>query len=332
MERKLPKILAVVGPTCSGKTGTGIALAKRFDGEVICADSRTVYKGMDIGTAKPEADDVSPPIYGGSRRGAVDEGDSALGIDSLFAARPRLVEGVPHWGIDLVNPDEVFTVSQFQEYADKKITEILERGHVPILVGGTGMYIRAIIDRPNYANTEPDAALRSELESMTDNELLEEIASRDPDAASTIDDRNRRRLVRALEILRTTGKTLADRQEFADPIYDALQIGVTKPREQLYADIDLRVDEMIGKGLVDEVRKLRDLYGDDCPGMTGIGYRQIVDFFQKKEQLRDAVLRIKYDSHHYAKRQETWFQRDSRILWVTSVYEAVKISDNFFKR
>ncbi len=329
--KNLPQIIAVVGPTCSGKTGIGIALAKHFGGEVICADSRTVYKGMDIGTAKPEADSGLPPFMGGSR-GAIDEGDSILGIDSLFTSRPRMVESIPHWGIDLVNPDEVFTVSKFQEYADKKIAEIIGRGHVPILVGGTGIYIRAVLDRPNYANAEPDAVLRSELEAMSDNELLEEIASRDPDTASTIDDRNRRRLVRALEILRTTGKTLADRQEFGEPIYDALQIGITKPREQLYAAIDLRVDEMIGKGLVDEVRKLRDQFGDDCPGMTGIGYRQIADFFQKKEQLRDAVIRIKYDSHHYAKRQETWFQRDLRIVWVSDVYEAKEKAHNFLKR
>lgn len=321
MDEGLPKIIAVVGPTCSGKTNIGIALAKHIGGEVIAADSRTVYKEMNIGTAKPEADQEE------------ENGQWAVGgIDALFADRPLMVQGVPHWGIDLVSPDEVFTVSQFQEYADKKIAEILDRGNVPILVGGTGLYIRAVIDRPNYADTAPDPALRSELEAMTDNELLEEIASRDPDTASTIDDRNRRRLVRALEILRTTGKTLADRQEFREPIYDALQIGVTKPREQLYADIDLRVDEMIGKGLVDEVRKLRDQYGDDCPGMTGIGYRQIVDFFQKKEQLRDAVLRIKYDSHHYAKRQETWFQKDSRVLWVSGVDEARKVADNFLKR
>ncbi len=321
MDEGLPKIIAVVGPTCSGKTNIGIALAKHIGGEVIAADSRTVYKEMNIGTAKPEADQEE------------ENGQWAVGgIDALFADRPLMVQGVPHWGIDLVSPDEVFTVSQFQEYADKKIAEILDRGNVPILVGGTGLYIRAVIDRPNYADTAPDPALRSELEAMTDNELLEEIASRDPDTASTIDDRNRRRLVRALEILRTTGKTLADRQEFREPIYNALQIGVTKPREQLYADIDLRVDEMIGKGLVDEVRKLRDQYGDDCPGMTGIGYRQIVDFFQKKEQLRDAVLRIKYDSHHYAKRQETWFQKDSRVLWVSGVDEARKVADNFLKR
>lgn len=322
MERKLPKILAVVGPTCSGKTGIGIALAKRFGGEVIAADSRTVYRGMDIGTAKPDVDG------GGSESSDIDLG---LGIDALFADRSRLVEGIPHWGIDLVNPDEVFTVSQFQEYADKKIAEILARGNVPILVGGTGLYIRAVLDRPNYADTAPDPALRSELEGMTDNELLEEIATRDPDTASTIDDRNRRRLVRALEILRTTGKTLADRQEFGEPMYAALQIGVTKPREQLYAAIDLRVDEMIGKGLVDEVRRLRDQFGDDCPGMTGIGYRQIAGFFQKKEQLRDAVIRIKYDSHHYAKRQETWFLRDSRILWVQNAAEAIRSAESFLE-
>jgi tRNA dimethylallyltransferase len=318
MVQKLPKILVVCGPTASGKTGIGITLAKRFGGEVLAADSRTVYRGMDIGTAKPEEDVDSRQLAVGSS------------ITSLFD-HPRLVESVPHWGFDLVDPNEPFTVSQYQEYADQKIAEILDRGNVPIVVGGTGLYIRAILDRPNFAGAAPDPALRAELDAMSDNDLLEEIAARDPDAAAAIDDRNRRRLVRALEILRTTGGTLAEHQEFGAPMYDALQIGIDVPREELYARIDQRVDEMIGHGLVDEARKLLETYGPESQAMTGIGYRQIADFFAKKEPLRDAVKRIKYDTHHYAKRQETWFRRDSRILWARTLAEAVRAAESFLE-
>jgi tRNA dimethylallyltransferase len=325
MVKKLPKILVVCGPTASGKTGIGIALAKRFGGEVLASDSRTVYRNMEIGVAKPPADVSPPPCQGGVGGGVA----GSMPIDVLFSSRPRLVESVPHWGFDLVDPDEPFTVSQYQEYADKKIAEILERGNVPIVVGGTGLYIRAILDRPNFAGAAPDAALRAELDAMSDNDLLEEIAARDPDAVAAIDDRNRRRLVRALEILRTTGGTLAEHQEFGSPMYDAFQIGIDVPREELYARIDQRVDEMIGHGLVDEVRKLLEQYGPESQAMTGIGYRQIADFFAKKESLRDAVKRIKYDTHHYAKRQETWFRRDSRILWVRSPAEAVHAAESF---
>lgn len=318
MGQKLPKVIVVCGPTASGKTGVGIALAKRFGGEVVAADSRTVYRGMNIGTAKPDEDVNPPPSKGGS-------------IQNLFAARPRMVEGVPHWGFDLVDPDEPFTVSQYQEYADGKIAEIIGRGNVPIIVGGTGLYIRALLDRPNFAGAAPDAALRAELDAMSDESLLDEIAARDPDAAAAIDSQNRRRLVRTLEILRTTGGTLGAHQEFGAPLYDALQIGIDVPREELYARIDLRVDEMIGHGLVDEARKLLEQYGADSLAMTGIGYRQIADFFAKKESLREAVQHIKFDTHHYAKRQETWFRRDARILWVRTAGEAERAAESFLE-
>jgi tRNA dimethylallyltransferase len=329
----VPKILVVVGPTACGKSALGIALAKRFDGEVIAADSRTVYRGMDIGTAKPPADSAVSAPYG-DRNPYVREGQERVlpSIDTLFAEKPRLVEGIPHWGFDLVDPDEPFSVSTFQAYADAKIVDICRRGKLPIVVGGTGLYIRAILDRPNFAGATPSPELRLEVEKMTDNELLEEIAARDPDTAATIDDRNRRRLLRAVEILRTIGGTLAEHQAFGDSMYDVLQIGISLDREVLYARIDQRVDEMIGKGLIDEARALMTKYGAESQAMTGIGYRQIADFFAGKEKLREAVLRIKYDSHHYARRQETWFRRDSRIMWVSRIDEAVKIADTFLKR
>ena len=308
----LPKIIAVVGPTASGKTAVGIALARAFDGEVVAADSRTIYRGLDIGTAKPE-------------------GERLLGGDlkQMAGEKPLQVEGIPHWGIDIADPDETFSVAEYQKYADKTIDGILKREHVPIVVGGTGLYIRALLDRPNFTEVPPNDTLRVELATLSNAELVTEIAERDPDTAATIDEDNRRRLERAIEILRATGKTLAETQKFDKPKYEALQIGIDIDREELYRRIDERVDIMIASGLVDEVRELRNKYGNNATAMTGIGYRQISEFLDGKIKLRDAVARIKFDTHHYAKRQETWFKRDDRIIWVKTVQQALVEAQKF---
>jgi tRNA dimethylallyltransferase len=312
----LPKIVCIVGPTASGKTAVGIAVARAFDGEVIAADSRTVYRGMDIGTAKPE-------------RQRVTLASSSTSLTSLFGPPAFLVEDVVHWGFDVVNPDESFNAADFQAFADERIADILSRGKLPVIVGGTGLYIRALLDRPNYANVAPNPEMRLELEVMPTQALLDEIGERDPDALERLDEDNRVRLIRALEILRLSGKPLAAEQQWGEPLYDALQIGMDLEREKLYARIDLRVDEMVGYGLVDEVRKLKEKYGSESNAMSGIGYRQICDFFDGKVKLRDAVIRIKYDSHHYAKRQETWFKRDNRIQWVQTAMEALRAVESF---
>lgn len=317
----LPKIICVVGATASGKTAVGLALARAFDGEVIAADSRTIYRGLDIGTAKP-ANRTGGPL-------AVSDLASNNDIRTLFADKPLLVDGIPHWGIDIVDPDETFTVAEFQTYADQKIKEILKRGHTPIIVGGTGLYIRALVDRPNFTDVPPNESLRVELATKSNVELLEEIAERDPDTAATIDENNRRRLERAIEILRATGKTLGETQKFNAPIYDVLQIGLEVDRDELYRRIDERVDSMIAQGLVDEVRKLRSQYGDNATAMTGIGYRQISEFLDGKVKLRDGVSQIKIDTHHYAKRQETWFKRNERIVWMRDVKTALELADSF---
>jgi tRNA dimethylallyltransferase len=310
----LPKIIAVVGPTASGKTAVGIALARAFDGEVVAADSRTIYRGLDIGTAKPE-------------------GERLLGGDlkQMAGEKPLMVEGIPHWGIDIADQDEVFSVAEYQKYADKTIDGILKRSHTPIIVGGTGLYIRALLDRPNFTEVPPNESLRVELATLSNAELMKEIAERDPDTASTIDEDNRRRLERAIEILRATGKTLAETQKFDKPRYDAFQIGIEIDRDELYARIDERVDIMVAGGLVDEVRELRNKYGNNATAMTGIGYRQVSEFLDGKIKLRDAVARIKFDTHHYAKRQETWFKRDDRIVWVRDAKAAVEVADKFLQ-
>ncbi len=317
----LPKVIVVIGPTASGKSAVGMALARAFAGEVVAADSRTIYRGLDIGTAKPK-------------------GQRLLGGDlkQMAGEKPLMVEDIPHWGIDIVDPDQVFSVADYQKYADEVIEGILERGHMPIIVGGTGLYIRALLDRPNFTQVPPNESLRVELATLSNAELMAEIAERDPDTAATIDEDNRRRLERAIEILRATGKTLAETQKFDAPRYDALQIGIEIDRDELYARIDERVDAMVAGGLVDEVRELRNKYGhnattsvatDVATAMTGIGYRQISKFLDGEIKLRDAVTRIKFDTRHYAKRQETWFKRDSRIVWVRDAREAVLAAESF---
>ena len=280
---KLPRVVTVVGPTASGKTAMGVVLARAFDGEVLCADSRTIYEDMDIGTAKPIRDqrerDVSLPP---------------------FSERPFFYEGIAHWGMNLITPDKTFTASEFQAYADKKIGEIHRRKHLPMLVGGTGLYVQAVLDRPSFANVPPQPDLRLSLATISNAELLEEIAELDPETASRIDGHNRRRLERAIEILRVTGKRLADVQKKGPERYESLFLGVSVPRDVLFARIEARVDEMIAQGLVDEVRRIREHFGDDAPGMSAIGYRQIGAFLRKEVSLKDAILTIKQERKEYS--------------------------------
>ena len=312
----LPKIVCVVGPTASGKTDVGIAIARAFDGEVIAADSRTVYKGMNIGTAKPDGERVMAALSGSS-------------FMDLVGPPAFMVDGVVHWGFDLVEPNQPFTVKDFQLFADKKIAEILKRGKLPVVVGGTGLYFKSLIDRPTYSSVVPNPELRLTFASMSNEEMAEAIGERDPDALTNIDENNRARLVRALEILMTTGRSLAQDRGYEPAKYEALQIGMDVPREELFARIDERVAMMTAKGLVEEVRLLKDKFGCDTPAMSGIGYRQICEFFDGKIKLRDAIARIKFDTHHYAKRQETWFKADKRVQWVTSADQAVKTVQAF---
>jgi tRNA dimethylallyltransferase len=349
---KRTKLLVIIGPTASGKTGLGIDLAKRFDGEVISVDSRQIYRGMDIGTAKAVGEKVR------------------IGTWRLGHGLPTalVVDGVPHWGIDIADPDTEYSVADFKKYADEKIADIASRGKLPILVGGTGLWVCAVIDNLNLTETPPDWELRARLEARPLGDLFAEYKRLDPDGAELIDRQNKRRVVRALEVTLATGKPFSKQIEKGNGKYDALEIGILVDRDALNERINGRVDEMVASGLINEVRRLRDAYGCEHESMTGIGYRQICAWLDSTEfssthgapaaehpavltspfgsrsarrepcssapmgrriGLADAIEEIKKATRAYAKRQMTWFKRDDRIQWIRNPEDAVDLVIRF---
>ena len=313
-----PKVIAIIGPTASGKSSLGIELAKQFNGEVVSVDSRQVYKEMNIGTGKVVG------IWGASE---IEKGGS---ISQLFGSREFLnVEGVPHWGLDLVTPDQTYSAAEFKEYAEGRIKDTVSRGKLPILVGGTGFWLSAMIENYDLANTPADSTLRAELEQRGSGELFARDKELDPEGAELIDKTNKRKLVRALEVTKVSGVPFSQYRSKGEAKYDVLQIGLRVEREVLYERINQRVEGMVAEGLVDEVRGLREKYGCETESMTGIGYRQICAFLEGESSLKDAVESVKQDSRRYAKRQETWFKRDARIQWITDSEEAKELVEKF---
>jgi len=311
MAEKLPKIITVVGPTASGKTALGIFLAQKFGGEIISVDSRQIYKGMDIGTAK-----------------VIGEKKMDANSREYFE-----VEGIAHYGIDLVEPDKVFSVADFKNYALNVIKEILARGHVPILVGGTGFYIQAIVENLDIPKLAPDLALRQELEKKDLAILVKQLQEVDPDSFAKIDLQNKRRVVRALEVVLTTGESFAGNWKRGDKLFEVKQIGVMQPREILYKRIDDRVEEQIKLGLVEETKKLIEKwYKWSLPSMSGIGYKEIGMFLRGEITLDRAKELIKFRTHDYARRQITWFNKEKGIEWVKDEEGAGKMVQDFLSK
>ncbi|MDP9236207.1 MAG: tRNA (adenosine(37)-N6)-dimethylallyltransferase MiaA [Chloroflexota bacterium] len=284
-----PWLVAIVGATATGKTALSIQLARRLDGEIINADSRQIYRGMDIGTAKP-----SP------------------------AERDR----ARHWLIDVADPDEAFTLASFLDLARAALGDIWKRGKRPVVVGGTGQYIWALLEAWRVPRVPPDAALRTELEQIAATRgapaLLEELRGIDPESAATIDPRNVRRVIRAIEVTRATGRPFSSWRARDQPAFDATIIGLRMDRDRLYTGIDSRVDAMIERGLVDEVRGLNTAgYGCGLPSMASIGYREICAYLRSELTLAEASARIKTESHRLVRMQNTWFRADDqRIAWL----------------
>lgn len=282
-------LVVIVGPTAAGKTALSLELAEATGGEIVSADSRQIYRGMNIGTAKVTAEE----------RGRA-----------------------PHHLLDVVMPDQVLTLAEYQRMAYVAIAGIQARGRLPFLVGGTGQYIQAVIEGWSIPAVAPQPELRAELEAKAAIEGAEALhgwlATLDPAAAARIDCRNVRRVIRALEVCLVTGQPITELQRKNPPPFDILQIGVTRPRPELYARIDARVDRMIEAGLVEEVRRLAAAgYDWELPAMTGLGYRQIGEYLRDEVTLDEAIARIKKGTRRFIQQQYNWFRpADPAIRWV----------------
>jgi tRNA dimethylallyltransferase len=285
-----PKIAVIVGATASGKTSAGIALAGRLNGEIISADSMQIYREMAIGTAKPT---------------------------------PAERAAVPHHLVDFVPPDTAYSVAAFKDDAQAVIKAILSRERVPIVVGGTGLYINALTLPWDFAEPASDPAVREALEARYDTEgaeaLYRELETLDPAAAEKIHPHNKKRIVRAMEVYQVTGKTKSAWEARARQIelpYDFVMMGIGMARSELYARIDHRVDQMMAGGLLDEVSALLDAgYGPELLSMQAIGYKELIPAVRGERPLTECVHILKRDTRHFAKRQLTWFRRDRRIRW-----------------
>lgn len=285
MKQRTPPLIVVLGPTASGKSALGIALAQRFNGEIISADSRQVYRGLDIGTAK-----VTPE-------------EQAL---------------VPHHLLDVADVQEIYTVAQFQQQAIATINDILARGRQPFLVGGSPHYIQAVVDNLDIPSIPPQPALRAELEARALPDLLALLEQLDPEGAASIDRNNPRRVIRALEVCLVSGKPFSAQRGLAAPLYTSLMLGIHWPRAVLYQRIDARVDERMEQGMVQEVRNLLDQgISHERLEALGLEYRFISRWLRGEfASETEMVQRLKYAIHDFTRRQLTWFRKDQRIIWL----------------
>jgi tRNA dimethylallyltransferase len=287
-DHKVPRVVAIVGPTAVGKTEVSLQLAESLNGEIVSTDSRQFYRGMDIGTAKATSDELAR---------------------------------VPHHLIDVADPDEIWSLAVFQKEAQKAITDINRRGKLPFLVGGTGQYIRAVLEGWDIPAQAPVPHLRHALEAWADEigpaVLYEKLKLIDPEAAEKIDANNLRRTVRALEVIFQTGRKFsALRRRKASP-YILKFVGLQRPRPELYERIDARIELMLENGFLDEVQTLLDKgYSAELPNMSAIGYREMVAYLQGEISMEDAVARMKRMTRIFVRRQANWFKADDpNIRW-----------------
>jgi tRNA dimethylallyltransferase len=284
-----PKPVVIVGPTATGKSDLAVGLAERFGGEIVNADSRQVYRCLDIGTAKPPAE-----------------------------VRRR----IPHHLFDIVRPDEEFSVALYTRLARQAVEEVTRRGKLPIIVGGTGHYVWALLEGYEVPPVPPDPDLRRQLRARAEREgpeaLYAELRALDPEAAAGIDPRNLRRVIRALEVIARTGRKFSELRRKNPPPWDPLIIGLTLDRKRLYERIDRRVEAMLDAGWLDEVRRLLEKgYSADLPALTGHGYRWLIKHLKGEISLEEAVARTKSEIRNYARHQYAWFRlNDPRITWL----------------
>jgi len=308
MNKPLPKLIVVTGPTGAGKTAWGLELAKKFQGEIVSADSRQIYKKMNIGTAKPREGEWVP------------DGEGQV----------YMVDGVPHHLMDFVDPGWQFTVAQFCDLALEHINGAINRGRQPMVVGGTGLYIQALVDNYAIPRVPPNKKLRRSLEEKSTAALLQLLEALDPGAMARIDRNNRRRVIRALEVSILSGEPFSGQQMRGAPLFDTLKIGVDMAREELYHRIHDRINQMMAAGLLSEVQSLvRQKYAWELPSMSGVGYRQFRVYLDGKATLDQVVDHLKRDTRHFARRQMTWFRRDPEIHWCQRYDQAEALVGRF---
>jgi len=281
------RLIVIVGPTAVGKTTTSIDLAKHFGGEVISGDSMQVYKGMDIGTAKISKEEM---------------------------------DDIPHHLIDIKQPNESFSVADFQSLAKKSMSTIYDKGNIPFIVGGTGLYVNSVIYDYDFSEASEDRAFRDRLNNFADvhgnDALHEQLKNVDPQSYEQLHANNRRRVIRALEVHHVTGKPLTEqRNQEESTLYDTTVIGLTMDRDVLYDRINLRVDQMIDEGLIEEVSKLHEQGFSDCQSMQAIGYKEILEYIRGNVSVEAAISQLKQNSRRFAKRQLTWFRNKMDIQW-----------------
>lgn len=285
-----PKVIVICGPTASGKTALSIQLAQKINGEIISSDSMQIYKNMNIGTAKPDKQEM---------------------------------QGIKHYLLDFVEPNQRYSVADYKKDAENAIEDILQKGKVPIIVGGTGLYVDSLIYGIEYPNIEFDENYRKKLEKRAEKEglekLYEEARKIDPQAMEKISRNDQKRILRVLEIYNATGKTKTEQEIESrknEVKYDYKVFAINMDREKLYDRINKRVDIMIQKGLIEEVENLLKKYNEFPTAMQGLGYKEVVEYLQGKVLKEDMIENIKRESRRYAKRQITWFKKNKQTIWI----------------
>lgn len=293
------KLIVILGPTGSGKSELSVKLAKKFRGEIISADSRQIYKEMDIGTAK---------------------------------ITKKEMQDIPHHLINIVRPNQGFTLAQFQKKAVKIIKQIQKNNKLPFLVGGTGLYIQSITDNLKIPKVKPDKKLREKLEKLTNQELCARLKKLDPEALKIIDIKNKRRLIRALEVCLLTKKPFFLQKQKGPQLFNILQIGLKLNIKYLEQRISQRIEKMIRNGLIQENKKLLKKYKPNLLALSGIGYQEIIPYLENKITLEQAKDLIKTHTRQYARRQITWFKKDKRIHWIKNYQEVEKLIKKFLEK
>lgn len=296
-----PQVIVIVGPTASGKTSVSVELAKRINGEIISADSMQIYKEMNIGTAKVTKEEM---------------------------------QGIKHYLIDVISPDEAFNVTKYKKMAEEAIEEILKKGKTPIIVGGTGLYINTLVNGIEFTEVGEDKNFRDEMQKIAIEKgskyLHDELRKIDSEAANIIDENNVRRVIRALEIYKVTGKTKTrlDEESRKEVKYDYKIYGIETPREILYDRINKRVDKMLEEGLIDEVKSLLEKYNFSLTALQGLGYKEVKEYLDGEISYEEMVEKLKIETRRYAKRQLTWFRKNKEITWceLSEIVENILLS------